>query len=375
MGAWHELKDFVLGVDPDSLGELLAAMRRAIDMPTAERARRLAGTKRRVRARDNHDWWRDQLADIARKSATEGAAEPRSPPHGLRVHLLAPTLLVTALAAALDGSTGPHIALTVTGALLTMATAAAVVWGAATVARFLRQVLSRRSASRASRKPPRGPGTAGTDSMAAWGVNGALAGLMLGGWATGTLAAHGAAAAMIFSVRGGARAVLGGVQLPGRPLNARGRRDAVRLKDVDPRSTVLARNGLRRWWARLRSSEELPPGVRVLIVQTGPLPGGVIAVAEHGGTVRLSGDLTELLSGEELAALLAPVFAHIGDPSASGKSISRRHPLPDLSPVIAERVLRMLDASPRGRSRRYLARRLGVSRARLARVIADLTWL
>ncbi|MGH3494176.1 MAG: trehalose-6-phosphate synthase, partial [Sciscionella sp.] len=40
VGAWHELKDFVLGVDPDSLGELLAAMRRAIDMPTAERARR-----------------------------------------------------------------------------------------------------------------------------------------------------------------------------------------------------------------------------------------------------------------------------------------------------------------------------------------------
>ena len=71
-GAHEELGEFALSVNPFDIQELADSIHAALTMRPEERARRLAGLKEIVTARDPGDWIDDQLADIRAKA---GAAK------------------------------------------------------------------------------------------------------------------------------------------------------------------------------------------------------------------------------------------------------------------------------------------------------------
>ncbi len=68
-GAHEELGDYALSVNPFDIQELADSIHAALTMPQDERARRMAGLKRIVTARDPGDWIDEQLADIREKVA------------------------------------------------------------------------------------------------------------------------------------------------------------------------------------------------------------------------------------------------------------------------------------------------------------------
>jgi trehalose 6-phosphate synthase len=73
-GAHEELGEFALSVNPFDIQELADSIHAALTMRPEERARRLAGLKEIVTARDPGDWIDDQLADIrAKAGAAKGA--------------------------------------------------------------------------------------------------------------------------------------------------------------------------------------------------------------------------------------------------------------------------------------------------------------
>jgi trehalose 6-phosphate synthase len=71
-GAHEELGDNALTVNPFDLQELADSIHAALTMAPEERARRHAGLKEIVTARDPGDWIDDQLADIRKKAAETG---------------------------------------------------------------------------------------------------------------------------------------------------------------------------------------------------------------------------------------------------------------------------------------------------------------
>ena len=68
-GAHEELGEFALSVNPFDIQELADSIHAALTMEDGERARRMAGLKEIVTARNPGDWIDDQLADIRRKRA------------------------------------------------------------------------------------------------------------------------------------------------------------------------------------------------------------------------------------------------------------------------------------------------------------------
>jgi trehalose 6-phosphate synthase len=66
-GAWSELSEAAVGVNPFDVAGTADALQVALAMPSAERARRSATLQRLIRARTADDWLRDQL-DAARSS-------------------------------------------------------------------------------------------------------------------------------------------------------------------------------------------------------------------------------------------------------------------------------------------------------------------
>jgi trehalose 6-phosphate synthase len=67
-GAHEELGDFALSVNPFDVQETADSIHAALTMPEHERARRAAGLKTIVTARNPGDWIDDQLADIREKA-------------------------------------------------------------------------------------------------------------------------------------------------------------------------------------------------------------------------------------------------------------------------------------------------------------------
>jgi trehalose 6-phosphate synthase len=73
-GAHEELGEYALSVNPFDIQELADSIHAALTMRHEERARRLAGLKEIVTARDPGDWIDEQLADIrAKAGAAKGA--------------------------------------------------------------------------------------------------------------------------------------------------------------------------------------------------------------------------------------------------------------------------------------------------------------
>jgi trehalose 6-phosphate synthase len=72
-GAYEELADFVVDVDPLDVGGQADALARAIDMPSEERRRRLEGIRARVRTHDLEAWATRELRELdARAPARTG---------------------------------------------------------------------------------------------------------------------------------------------------------------------------------------------------------------------------------------------------------------------------------------------------------------
>jgi hypothetical protein len=67
-GAHDELGEFALSVNPFDIQELADSIHAALTMERPERARRLAGLRAIVTARDPGDWIDEQLADIGAKA-------------------------------------------------------------------------------------------------------------------------------------------------------------------------------------------------------------------------------------------------------------------------------------------------------------------
>ena len=68
-GAHDELGEFALSVNPFDIQELADSIHAALEMDPAERARRLAGLKAIVTARNPGEWLDEQLDDIAKKAS------------------------------------------------------------------------------------------------------------------------------------------------------------------------------------------------------------------------------------------------------------------------------------------------------------------
>ncbi|MGH2880480.1 MAG: alpha,alpha-trehalose-phosphate synthase (UDP-forming) [Solirubrobacteraceae bacterium] len=66
-GAHEELGEYALSVNPFDIQELADSIHAALDMPSAERARRARGLAEIVTSRDPGDWIDEQLADIRAK--------------------------------------------------------------------------------------------------------------------------------------------------------------------------------------------------------------------------------------------------------------------------------------------------------------------
>ena len=72
-GAHEELGEYALSVNPFDIQELADSIHAALDMPSAERARRARGLVEIVTSRDPGDWIDEQLADIKAKRAAVGS--------------------------------------------------------------------------------------------------------------------------------------------------------------------------------------------------------------------------------------------------------------------------------------------------------------
>jgi trehalose 6-phosphate synthase len=73
-GAHEELGEYALSVNPFDIQELADSIHAALTMRPDERARRLAGLKEIVTARDPGDWIDEQLSDIRAKAGTGKSA-------------------------------------------------------------------------------------------------------------------------------------------------------------------------------------------------------------------------------------------------------------------------------------------------------------
>ncbi len=71
-GAHEELGESALSVNPFDIQETADSIHAALTMSPDERARRMAGLKETVTARDPGDWIDEQLADIRKKAAARG---------------------------------------------------------------------------------------------------------------------------------------------------------------------------------------------------------------------------------------------------------------------------------------------------------------
>jgi trehalose 6-phosphate synthase len=76
-GAHDELGEYALSVNPFDIQELADSIHAALEMEPAERARRLAGLKAIVTARNPGEWLDEQLDDIRKKAAAAAAVPPR----------------------------------------------------------------------------------------------------------------------------------------------------------------------------------------------------------------------------------------------------------------------------------------------------------
>ena len=63
-GAWEELRDWALGIDPSDIDGTAAALERALELPRDERARRSAGLRAQVRAHTTTGWVEAELAAL-----------------------------------------------------------------------------------------------------------------------------------------------------------------------------------------------------------------------------------------------------------------------------------------------------------------------
>jgi trehalose 6-phosphate synthase len=68
-GAYEELADGAIGIDPSDLEGTAAALAQAVDMPEPERVARAASLRREVMAWTSRDWLRAQLDDLAEARA------------------------------------------------------------------------------------------------------------------------------------------------------------------------------------------------------------------------------------------------------------------------------------------------------------------
>jgi trehalose 6-phosphate synthase len=75
-GAHEELGEWALSVNPFDIKEMADSIFRALTMGAEERARRSAGLKGAVTARDPGDWIDEQLADMEAKGASVAAEVP-----------------------------------------------------------------------------------------------------------------------------------------------------------------------------------------------------------------------------------------------------------------------------------------------------------
>ena len=63
-GAWEELRDWALGIDPSDIDGTAAALEQALELPHDERARRSAGLRAQVRAHTTTGWVEAELAAL-----------------------------------------------------------------------------------------------------------------------------------------------------------------------------------------------------------------------------------------------------------------------------------------------------------------------
>jgi trehalose 6-phosphate synthase len=64
-GAWDELQDHAIGINPFDVSATAAALGRAIDLPAPERAARAAGLREAALAASPLGWFDDQLSKAA----------------------------------------------------------------------------------------------------------------------------------------------------------------------------------------------------------------------------------------------------------------------------------------------------------------------
>ncbi len=67
-GAWEELGEWALGVDPSDVEETSRVLEQALELPRPERASRLAGLRERIRAHDLTAWARAELDALDARS-------------------------------------------------------------------------------------------------------------------------------------------------------------------------------------------------------------------------------------------------------------------------------------------------------------------
>ena len=63
-GAWEELREWALGIDPSDIDGTAAALEQALELPRDERARRSAGLRAQVRAHTTTGWVEAELAAL-----------------------------------------------------------------------------------------------------------------------------------------------------------------------------------------------------------------------------------------------------------------------------------------------------------------------
>ncbi len=71
-GAWEELGEWAIGVDPDDVDATSRALEQALTLPQAERAARAARIRARVLAGDPTAWADTELAALDARSTMRG---------------------------------------------------------------------------------------------------------------------------------------------------------------------------------------------------------------------------------------------------------------------------------------------------------------
>ena len=78
-GAFAELEEWVIGIDPLDVGDQAEALERALDLPQADRRARLDAIRAHVREHDLDAWATRELAELERRApCCEAGATMRS---------------------------------------------------------------------------------------------------------------------------------------------------------------------------------------------------------------------------------------------------------------------------------------------------------